>query len=293
MNINDFIIPESLDEARAALKKLGSAALPVAGATAMRFFAEQSSRTAVSIARLGLDGIGRPDAGENGKAFRVGAATTLAALMEHRADGWVLDRVARCVATQQVRNISTIGGNIARVFPWADLPVALLALDAEMAILGDAGERTLAADEYFKSQPARLFKDGELLASLTVPAVIAGNGAGAGFGYHKEVRTAAGFSMMTAAARVTLEAGIIKNARVAAGAAVSFPRRLPDLEQALTGGPADGSGIEKAVAGAAAGVSWKGKEGMSDEYAAHLARVILGDVLALALEEAGGGGSHG
>ena len=287
MKISDFIIPESLDEARAALKKLGSAALPVAGATAMRFFAEQSSRTAVSIARLGLDGIGSMV--DDGKAFRVGAATTLAALMEHRADGWVLDRAARRVATQQVRNISTIGGNIARVFPWADLPVALLALDAEMTILGDAGERTLAADEYFKSQPARLFKDGELLTAVTVPAVSAGDG----FGYHKEVRTAAGFSMMTAAARITLEAGIIKNARVAAGAAISFPRRLPDLEQALTGGPADGSGIEKAVAGAAAGVSWKGKEGMSDEYAAHLAGVILGDVLALALEEAGGGGSHG
>ena len=286
MRINDFIIPDSMDEARAALKKLGSSALPVAGATAMRFFAEKSSRTAVCITRLGLDGISRLD---NGKAFRVGAATTLAGLMEYGADGWVLDRVARRVATQQVRNISTIGGNIARVFPWADLPVALLVLDAGMTILGDGGERTLTADEYFKSQPARLFKDGELLTAVSVPAVAAGEGAG--FGYHKEVRTAAGFSMMTAAARIKLDAGVIKSARVAAGAVISFPRRLADLEQKLSGTPADGSGIQQAVAESAAGVSWKGKEGMSDEYAAHLAGVILGDVLAQALVEAKGG-SH-
>jgi CO/xanthine dehydrogenase FAD-binding subunit len=279
MKIRDFVIPATLEEARARLRELGDEALPVAGGTAMRFFAETSERIAVDITRIGLSGIGR----ENG-SFRIGAATTLAYLAGHRDGGWVLGDVAGRVATQQVRNISTIGGNIARVFPWADLPVALLVLDATMTLLGE-GEQVLGADEYFKSQPARLFRGGGLLTTVSVPAVAPP----AGFGYHKEVRTSPGFSTMTAAVRVELDGGRIARARVAAGAALSFPRRIEGIEEKLAGRPAQEAEIERAVSEGARGVPWKGREGASDGYASHLAGVVLKDVLVEAVRRAGGG----
>jgi carbon-monoxide dehydrogenase medium subunit len=280
MKFRDFLIPTSLDEARRALRELGDGGFPVAGGTALHFLPDQPEKTAVDITRIGLDGIS-----PGGGAFRIGAATTVASLQLHRAKGWVLDRVARSLATQQIRNVSTIGGNIVRIFPWADFPAALLALDAVMTVMGD-GEADVRADEYFKSQPSRLFKGGAMLTAVTVPALKEG----AGFGYHKETVTATRFSMMTAAAGVTLAGGKIGEVRLAAGAAVGFPRRLPEIEEKLRGaGPSDEE-IRTIVADAAGGMSWKGKEGMSDAYAAQLAKVVLGDVLVQAVRQAQGEG---
>jgi hypothetical protein len=71
--------------------------------------------------------------------------------------------------------MSTLGGNIVRVFAWADFPVALLALGATMIIQGDEARR-VAADEFFNGQPVRLLKTGDLLVGVQIPALSAGPG---------------------------------------------------------------------------------------------------------------------
>ncbi len=278
MKFRDFLIPGGLEEARAMLRELGAAAMPLAGGTGLYFLAPQPEKTVVDITRIGLDRIER-----TGNAFRIGATAPVASLQDFRERGWVLHPVASRLATQQIRNVSTLGGNIARVFPWADFPVALLALGASVTVLGD-GEKSYDADEFFKSQPARLFKGGEILTAVTVP-VLEGP---TGFGYHKEVITSSGFSMMTAAARLTLDGGVVKDARIAAGAAISFPRRLPEVEEKLRGEKAGEEAFERAVGEVGAAMTWKGKEGASDEYAAHLAGVVLRDVLVQAMKQAKG-----
>jgi CO/xanthine dehydrogenase FAD-binding subunit len=161
--------------------------------------------------------------------------------------------------------------------------VALLALDATLCIEGSK-EKTYAADDYFDGQPLRLFKPGQLLTRIEVPALKKGQG----FGYHKEVRLHAGFSLMTAAAVVTVKAGKIQAVRLAAGAGIALPARLPLVETSLTGQPVDAPSLAQAVADGTANLSWKGKEGHSDEYAAHLGRVVLVDVLTAALRQAKG-----
>ncbi len=280
MKLKDFIIPKTVREARAALKKLGDNGLVVAGGTALHFYGDQE-RTAVDITRIGLSGIRK-----KGGICRVGATTTLAELMAYSTKGWVLDLVARQTSTQQVRNISTLGGNVARVFPWADFPVVLLALDAEFVLLGKK-ERVVTADEFFDGQPARLLKHGDLLAWVEVPLLKAGQG----FGFHKEKRVSASFSLMTMSALITIKGGKIREARVAAGSGVPFPRRLTAVEDLLKGRAPSAEVIAEAVRQGTAGVPWKGKEGMSDEYAAQLARVVLADVLEAALRQAKGGRS--
>lgn len=276
MNITDFRIPGRLDEARAILKELGPAGLPLAGATSLEFIPGKDPKTAVDITRLGLEGIVR----ENG-GFRIGAATRIAALQNHHEPGWVLDRVAVRLASQPIRNMSTIGGNIARVFPWADFPVVLLALNATMVI----DETKVPADEYFASQPARYFKDGALLTAIHVPAV----GARVGFGYRKQTQAAMGFSLMTCAALLEADGNHIKTARVALGAGIPFPARLQAIEQALAG-KAGGEEIFKAAAAQGlSGLKFKGAAGMSEEYMAHLAAVVVPDALADAWAAAKGG----
>ena len=274
MKLCDFVRPRSIEEARRYLKDLGPAGVPIAGGTALHFLLDENPVTAVDITRMGLDGITPIEGG-----YRIGATTPLADIQVYRAKRWALHEVCRRLATHQVRNISTLGGNICRVFPWADLPVALLALQVSMIIRGDE-EIRMTCDEYFKSQPARLFKNGDLLIAVEVPAL----GPSMGFGYHKEVKTSKGFSMMTGAAVLTLDGDIIKDARVAAGGAAPFPCRLPLVEEALKGNKAESEVFKTAIDQGIEKINWKGREGLTDEYARHLAAVVLCDVLEHALK---------
>ena len=278
MRIVDFVLPASLAEARAALLELGAAGLPLAGATTLMFRPGHRPATAVDLTRCGLSGITRVDG-----SFHLGAATPIAALEDFRADGWVLGRVAGSFVTQQIRNQSTVGGNVARVFPWSDFAVALQALDCWFVIEG-AAPRRLGSDEYFKGQPARLYQPGDLLIRIEVPAV----GPGEGFGYHKQTRTAAGFSQATAAAWLRVAGGNIQAVRVALGAAVPLPRRLRELEAAVVGRSASEHAVREAVGPALAGLRPVATAGFTREYVGHLATVVVGDVLAQALRLAGG-----
>ena len=106
----------------------------MAGGTSLHFLGV-TEKTAVDLSHLGLSGIKK-----KGGTFLIGATTSLGELMNYQGPGWVLDQVALHTSTQQIRNISTLGGNIVRVFPWNDFPVALLALDATLCIEGSQGE---------------------------------------------------------------------------------------------------------------------------------------------------------
>jgi len=279
MKLTDFKQPSTLEEARAALRESGDRAVPIAGGTSHVFTPEGDERMGVDINRLGLDGISR----ENG-SFHIGATTRLCDLQSHRAEGWALDRVAVNLASQQIRNMSTLGGNIARVFPWSDFPVALLALGASMIIAGD-GEQELSADDFFASQPARLFKDGTLLVAVKVPAV----GDGVGFGYRKEKQAEMGFSLTTTAVWLEADGNTVKNVRIAVGAAVPFPRRVLAAEEALTGKRGGDSAFTAAAARGVGELKFKANSGMTEEYIAHLAEVAIRDALAEAWSTAKGG----
>ena len=279
MRFNDFIVPGSPEEAGTALRQLGSDGIAIAGGTAFHFFQGDNQKTAVDITHIGLGFIEQKDT-----SFIVGATTCLADIMRFKAEGWVLDQVAQRVSTQQIRNISTIGGNIARIFPWADFPVALLALDAKMLIVGETEER-VKADVYFDGQPSRFFSDGRLLHTVVIPQLPAGFG----FGYVKDNRVNASFSMMTIAAYVRMEVDCMLELRVAAGAAIPFPARLKHIEDLLLGQKGDESFIRETVAKGIEDVPWKGKEGMSDAYAHQLARVLVADAIVAAVQQAKGG----
>lgn len=279
MKLTDFRIPLRLDEAQALLKQLGPAGFPLAGATSLEFVPGKDPKTAVDLGRLHLDGIMRA-----GSSFLVGATTRLAQIQKHHEPGWVLDRVAVHLASQPIRNMSTIGGNVARVFWWGDFPVALLALGATM-VVHDGAERKMAGDEYFASQPAKLFKEGALLTAVHVRAL----GAGAGFGYRKQTQTAMGFSLATAAAMLEMDGVTVRSARVALGAAIPFPARLTAVEQALAGQLAGPNIFARAVREGLGGLKFRGGAGMTEEYVAHLAAVSLKDALHDAWTDAKGG----
>jgi carbon-monoxide dehydrogenase medium subunit len=232
----------------------------------------------VDITRLGLSYIK-----QKGDFFVIGAATPLADIQRYRGPRWAMHEICRRISTHQVRNVSTIGGNIARVFPWADLPVVLLAMDARLVIYSGK-EKDMPADEYFSSQPARLFRGGDLLTAVKIPVLKAHHG----FGSVKATRNATAFSLVTIAALLELKGGIIKSARVAAGSGIPFPQRLKPVEAALAGKEASTAVFREAAAAAGAAARWVGGEGMSADYIRQLAEVSILDALERAAEFARG-----
>ena len=269
MKLCEFIRPASLPAARDNLRELGRKGMILAGGTALHFMQDHTPVTAVDIMRLGLSYIK-----QEGDHYTIGATTSLADIQRYRAPRWALHEICRRISTHQIRNISTLGGNICRVFPWADLPVILLAMDARMVIYTGKDEE-FAADEYFSYQPARRFLHGDILSAVKVPALQAHHG----FGSIKVVRTQASFAMVTIAARLELDGKNIKSARVAAGSAIPFPRRLPSVEAALVGREAAAAVFKEAAAQAGRDAPWRGREGMSPDYSRHLAEVSIMDAL--------------
>ena len=269
MKLCEFIRPGSLSAARDNLRELGPKGMVLAGGTALHFMQDHTPVTAVDITRLGLSYI-KPD----GAFYTIGATTSLADIQRYRAPRWALHEICRRISTHQIRNISTLGGNICRVFPWADLPVVLLAMDARMVVYSGKDEE-FSADDYFATQPAKRFLGGDLLSAVKVPALLAHHG----FGSIKVVRTQASFAMVTVAARLELAGNHIKSARVAAGSAIPFPRRLPSVEAALVGREASAAVFQEAAAHAGADAPWRGREGMTPEYSRHLAEVTILDAL--------------
>jgi CO/xanthine dehydrogenase FAD-binding subunit len=183
-----------------------------------------------------------------------------------------------------MRNMTTLGGNVARVFPWNDFPVALLALGAELVIAGESS-RAMDADTYFKGQPARHYQPGDLLTEIRVPVI----GIGQGFAYHKETIVNMDFSLLTLSASLTMEKRTVTAVRIAAGAGLPLPARLTALEDALHGRPLSTDLVKEAVAATVGTVKWKGSDGFSDAYIQQLATVHLEDVLLAAWRAAKGG----
>ena len=277
MKIREFIIPNSLAEAQQMLSDASRNTIAAAGCTAFHFLTGDEEKTAVLLTRSDLAGISAVDA-----SFKIGALTTINSLIDFKAPGWVLDIPSKQLASHQIRNISTLGGNIARIFPWSDFPVILLALNAKMTIASASEERTYAADDYFAAQPAKLFKAEDVLTSVSVPALSASQG----FGHCKQRMKSESFSLGTASAVVTVENNKITAARVALGAAVAFPTLLTAVNDALVGMDVQNiDAIRSAVIEAVPAMTFLTKEGMKPDYIERLARVSAADAVCNAIAQ--------
>ena len=172
----------------------------------------------------------------------------------------VLRAVAAEVGDNQVRHRGTIGGSVAHADPASDLPAVLLALDADFVIRGAAGERVVAAADFFTGYFETVIGADELLTEVRVPKTGSND-----FSYQKFNRRAQDWAIVGS---VALRAnGTTRVGLVNMGAT---PLRARGVEAALARG---------ASVADAADVAVDGTEPSSDinatpEYRNHLARVL-------------------
>ena len=160
---------------------------------------------------------------DRGTAWRIGGAVTHAAIEDASLAGCgVLSEVARDIAYRTIRNRGTIGGSLAHADPAADWPLALPALAATIFIAGQAGERSVPAEDFMKGAFSTVLADDELVVAVEVPKL----SAGARWGYWKFCRKTGEFPEASAA--VLLDPAR-KLARLWVGALNGAPQSLGAL----------------------------------------------------------------
>ena len=205
--------PTTLSEATALLGRLGEDARVLAGGQSL--VPLMNFRLARPAHLVDLNRVAELDfLSVVGGELRIGAMTRQRALERSGevATGWPLLReAAGFIGHVQIRNRGTVGGSIAHAFPSAELPVAMVTLDAGFVLAGADGERAVAAEEFVLGTMTTALEPGELLREVRVPAPAAGSGAS----FQEVSRRYGDFALAGAAALVTLDrAGAVAGARL-------------------------------------------------------------------------------
>jgi len=198
----------------------------------------------------------------------------------------LLADTAAVIADPLVRNLATVGGNLAHGDPANDHPATMLALGAEVVATGPAGERTIAIDDFFRGLFETALAPDEILTEIRIP-IPPIPPAKSGGAYVKLERKVGDFATAAAAAQVTLGAGG-EVARVGIGLtnAGPTPVRAADAERFLTGKVPTDELIAEAAKRAAAAASPSADRRGAVEYKREMARVLTARALRLAIQRA-------
>jgi CO/xanthine dehydrogenase FAD-binding subunit len=150
---------------------------------------------------------------ENG-VLRIGATTRQRALERSAdvAEHWPLLRDATAfIGHIQIRNRGTVGGSLAHAVPSAELPMAMVILDASFVLGAKNNQRTVGAEDFFISYMTTVLEPGELLAEIRVPPLPTNTG----WSYQEVSRRHGDFALAGAASILALDAnGHVQHARL-------------------------------------------------------------------------------
>jgi aerobic carbon-monoxide dehydrogenase medium subunit len=168
----DYLEPASLAEAFSLLEQHGEGARVIAGGTSLIIWMRQRllmPKVVISLARIpDLDTItfDQQDGLRIGAAARHRDIELSPAVTQHYP---LLHETFRKVAQPRIRNMGTIGGNLAGGDPLTDPGASLIALDAEITLASSSGTRTISLEEFFVDYYQTALEPGELLTEIHVP----------------------------------------------------------------------------------------------------------------------------
>lgn len=195
-------------------------------------------------------------------------------LLQERAP--IVSQAAAEIGDPQVRNRGTMGGSLAHADPAADMPAVMVALDAEFAITGTGGERTVRAADFFQDIFTVDLGEDEMVTAIRFAPVQTA-------AYAKLHQQASHYAIVGVAAVLEMDNGVCRSARLGITGLASHAQRLPAVEELLTGQTLDADTIAAAAAQAADGfddvnVDLHG----SAEYRRAMARVFAGRAVSAA-----------
>src|SRR5262252_11031015 len=264
--------PTTIEDALRLLDPDDSAVRPLGGGTALMLMMKAgvfrptrlvSLRKITTLSRIAAT----PDGG-----VVIGALTPLSdiersAEVVHRAG--VVVRTMRRLPNVRVRNVATIGGCLAHGDPHMDLPPVLMALDADIRVVGCSGERTLKVENLFAGYYETVLKRDEIITELRIPDQ------GERRAAYLKCTTGSADDWPALGVAVSFEAdgATIRAPRVVVSAATEKAIRLKGAEEVLSGATVDDAVLARAGDAAAAEVETVSDVRGSAPYKRELLRV--------------------
>ena len=210
----------------------------------------EAPQSVISLQKIpGLAGITT----ESDNSISVGAMTSVRAvelsadIQQHHT---ALAEGASEIGSIQIRNLATIGGNIAHASPAADTVAGLLVADAQVDIASADGERTVPIDKLFTGPGQTVLAPGEIITRFRLPSPASGSH----YIKHK-IREVMDLAFIGVAASVNLDNGVITDARIGLAAVAPTPIRATEAEDLLKGNELTAELLTQAGEAAAAAAS--------------------------------------
>jgi CO/xanthine dehydrogenase FAD-binding subunit len=197
----------------------------------------------------------------------------------------LLTKAVRKVAHRAVRNRGTTGGTLALAYPGAEIPLALMTLDAEVCLRSSRGERRMSISDFIRGALDTALADDEYIGCVELRVPPAGNSASFVEASRRHGDFAIGAAGVVAARD---EQGRLAYLRAGVGGGTGSPVRLSELERAVVEGQGTETVVADAVREAISHLEVFGDHHYPEEYRRH----VLRGVLQRALTDAIGKGRH-
>lgn len=280
----EYHAPTTLTEACSLLAELGEKATVLAGGTDVLHkmkVGKLSPEHLVSLKNLDELTDIRHEAGRGivlGALARHGAIYTSQLLQERYLS---LPMAAHTMASNQICNLGTVGGNIVNGVPSADLPPILIALDSSIRLVSAKGERSMPLEDFFHGSAETRIEPGEILADITIPDQATTGSTYIKFG----LRRSGALAVTGVAVSVVVEGDILKEARVVLASAAPTVMRASDAEEFLRGKKISDELLAQAGVLAAAQSRPRDSIRGSAEYRKNLVEVLTKRALRKAIDE--------
>jgi aerobic carbon-monoxide dehydrogenase medium subunit len=285
----EYHSPSTVAEATALLARLGDDAKVLSGGQSL--IPLMKLRLAAPKHLVDINGLpGLAYVREDGGTLRIGGLTREVDLEESevvRSRYPLLFDTCKVIADPIVRNLATVGGNLAHGDPANDHPATMLALGALVVATGTRGERTIPIGSFFTGPFSTALKPDEILVEIVVPAPRPRSGGA----YVKMERKVGDFATAAVAVQITLDAGgACEQVGIGLTNVGAVPIKAAKAEAALTGKRPDDATINQAAQLAAEASQPSEDLRGSVEYKTDLVRVLTGRALRRAIERAQKGG---
>ena len=287
----DYLAPRNLADAISLLQQHGEEAKLLAGGHSL--IPMMKLRLASPGILIDINEIGGLDSIQEADGFlSIGALTREAALEESeliRSRYPILYETSRQIADPQVRNLATLGGNLAHGDPANDHPAVMLALGAQLEAEGPEGSRTIPIDDFFVDFFLTALQPCEILTAIRIPVPPQRSGGA----YLKLERKVGDFAVAGVAAFLALNAdGSCAQAGIGLTNVSPVPLKASRSEQALTGRQIDEGRIQEAAWMASQDCDPSPDLRGSVEYKRAMVKVLTRRALRRALQRARGGGEQ-
>jgi aerobic carbon-monoxide dehydrogenase medium subunit len=283
----DYHAPTTIGEATALLTRLGDDAKVLSGGQSLIPLMKLRLASPAHVVDInGIPGLAYIREGEG--FLRIGALTRESELEESeliRTRYPLLHDTSKVIADPVVRNLATVGGNLAHADPANDHPATMLAFGAEVVAVGPKGERRIPIGSFFTGPFATSLRPDEILTEIRIP-LPAARSRGA---YLKLERKVGDFATAAVAAQLTLDGGgRCEEIGIGLTNVALTPIKAAQAEAALKGKNPDEATIKRAAELAAEASEPSADLRGSVEYKKDLVRVLTARALRKAVERAQG-----